>query len=554
MTTAVAEGLLGASLKAFAKGAGEGAASEICSALIGSLFGGGDDASAEADSKILAKLDEILSSLNQVHDSLNRIEQAVAEVAAEVDASVIQLQISIITSAYDSYFDCMNGIAAAVKATNPTSLSEYRERLVEESIKVKNAIPDSLNIIHGFIIDQKYPAKLAAASLGPAVDIVDFYSKVKLPLLKIAMVEIKAIHLLRFAGAANQDKRVDFPDAPAAIQRALSHIDLQDQALTTAIGPEIYGLVSTMLTRYPNPAPACINPIAKRGLTFGKPNDDSTWYGGETTQLWYILPPSDGPIVTDGSRVNGFRLRHVDTCQFISIEAKTLDSVVQFITYRLGAVTTFNDAAIWNFHLTLNRDLVIQSQAYPDTFLGASSISYSIDPYVHRVYMNHDYKNPDMGTQFFICNMYQGSVNDFWPRNITEMQDGEYLIPGAYLEDPSKMYRLTFKDDKFGVWDVKNNSWKWDSGVVVDTSCEPTLVFSGTGVLTLSEKYKVITGEMLLSELAFGTSDRHTLKTWGPGPSTTDGAAYILRVSPEGALEITTGDPQHPSWSSETQA
>ena len=53
MSTAVAEGLLGASVKAFAEGAGEGAASEICSALIGSLFGGGDDASAEADSKII---------------------------------------------------------------------------------------------------------------------------------------------------------------------------------------------------------------------------------------------------------------------------------------------------------------------------------------------------------------------------------------------------------------------------------------------------------------------------------------------------------------------
>lgn len=164
------------------------------------------------------------------------------------------------------------------KAKDRTSFSQWRDRLVEESILVKNEVPSNLNVIHRFIVHQNYLGNLANDAIKIAVDIVDFYSKVKLPLLKIAMVEIKGIHLLQFAGAASKDTGVNFPDASSAIERALSHLEEQNQGLPKAIAPNTYGFVSTILTEYPKPAPACISAYETRGLTYGKVNGDSKWY------------------------------------------------------------------------------------------------------------------------------------------------------------------------------------------------------------------------------------------------------------------------------------
>lgn len=353
MSTAIAEDLVGASLKALAKGAGEEAVSEICSSLMGGVFGGGDDSSAAADAKILDQLNQIMSSLGQVQDSLQRIEQAVAEVNLDIVATAIQQQVSIITTTYDTYFDGLNGLATAAKGTDPASLqslAEYCQRLVDESMQVKNDIPTNLDIIHSFIIDQDFLGKLARASMSPGMDIVAFYNKAKLPFVKIAMIEIKGIHLLRSAGAANQDSRGDVPDAAAAIQRALSNMELQDQALPPAIGAETYGIVSAILTAYPNPAPTCISPLETRGLTYGNQYRDSTWDGSENAQLWHVEPANDGPIVTDVSKPNAFRLLHVDSKKYLSHQINPPVSFgCQYFDLTAVGSDFPQDAAIWNF-------------------------------------------------------------------------------------------------------------------------------------------------------------------------------------------------------------
>ncbi|RBR26479.1 uncharacterized protein FIESC28_00773 [Fusarium coffeatum] len=531
MSTAIAEDLVGASLKALAKGAGEEAVSEICSSLMGSVFGGGDDSSAAADAKILDQLSQIMSSLSQVQDSLNRIEQAVAQVDLDVAAAAIQQQVSIINSTYDTYFDGLNGLAAAAKGTDPASpqnFAQYRDRLVGESINVKNNIPTNLNIIHGFIIDQDFLGKLATAS-SPGIDIVDFYSKVKLPLIKIAMVEIKGVHLLRLAGAANQDPRVDFPDAAVAIQRALSNMELQDQALPSAIGAETCGFVSGMLTSYPKPAPACISPLETRGLTFGNQNGDSTWYGSENAQLWHIEPANDNCIITDGSKVNAFRLLHVDSNKYLSIQTKPNLPIFNLKVFNLGA-EDFDKAAIWNFHLTTDKKLQIQSQDYQDTYL--TGVKDFGDDYqsLHYVYLAQDYGNRAKDTQTFVGNTYQGPVGDFWPGNVTEMHDGEYLIPGSYLYDNHQTYSFGFRDNKLGVWDIKTNTWKWDFGILVGMSRNYYLRFSNSGVLTLYHR-----------------SD--ALRAWGP--PNRGGTCYVLGMSYGGSLLIETGEAMYGNWSSD---
>lgn len=54
MSTAIAEDLVGVSLKAPAKSADEEAGKDIYASLMCSIFGGGDGLSAEADVQILA--------------------------------------------------------------------------------------------------------------------------------------------------------------------------------------------------------------------------------------------------------------------------------------------------------------------------------------------------------------------------------------------------------------------------------------------------------------------------------------------------------------------
>ncbi|KAJ4122819.1 hypothetical protein NW768_010264 [Fusarium equiseti] len=538
MSEVIAEDLVGASLKAFAKGAGEEGVNEICSTLMGSFFGGGDTSSAAADEKILDQLSQIMSSLTQVQDSLQQIEQAVAQVALDVVATEVVKAKSIITSRYDSYFDVLNGLAAAVEAKDVNSLPLWRQRLVDECTQVKNEIPGNLDLIHAFIVDPEsdFLKKLATASITPGIDIVDFYHKVKLPLLNIAMAEIKGIHLLQFAGTASKDPGVNFPDAEDAIQRALSHLELQDQALVSAIGAETYGFVSAILTAYPKPAPVCISPAETRGLTFGNQYGDSTWYGSENAQLWHVEPANDGPIVTNGSKANAFRLLHVDSKKYLSHEAQPLvSSFIPFQYYSLTAVDSSADAAIWNFRLTPDHKFFIQSQAYPDTYLSSLIDQGDDDQNLHYVYLRNSHYYGDAAenvanTQVFVGNAYQGSVNDFWPGNVTEMHDGEYLIPGSYLYDNHQTYSFGFKDNKLGVWDIKTNIWKWDFGIVVGMTRNYYLRFSGSGVLTLYHRSDV-------------------LRSWGP--PNRGGTNYVMGVSYGGSLLIETGDGMYGQWSSD---
>lgn len=196
------------------------------------------------------------------------------------------------------------------------------------------------------------------------------------------MVDIKGVHLLRFAGAANKDKRVNFPHTSAAVTRVLSHIDIQDQTLLTAMGTESYGLVSAILSKYPKQAPACISLYETCGLTYGDKNGTSVWYGRKTAQLWHVEPANDGPIVTDGSKVNGFCLLHVDYNKYLCGICKPPYKFMNFPGYELGAAESSTDASVWTVHLTAEWKFVIQSQDYHDRFFVANKY----DVILHHVY------------------------------------------------------------------------------------------------------------------------------------------------------------------------
>ncbi|RFN54468.1 hypothetical protein FIE12Z_1256 [Fusarium flagelliforme] len=168
--------------------------------------------------------------------------KAVAHVDLDIVANGVRKEIFIINSSYDSYFDALNGPAASAEWSDLTSISEYRNRLVDESIQVKNELPKYLN--------------LATTSIGSAIYVADLYCKVKLPLVTVTMFQIKGIYRLRFAGAVT--------NASTGVRRAMAHIRQQDQALTSAIGAEIYDLVSTVLTKYPKHVEACVSPSEKK--------------------------------------------------------------------------------------------------------------------------------------------------------------------------------------------------------------------------------------------------------------------------------------------------
>lgn len=220
----------------------------------------------------------------------------------------------------------------------------------------------------------------------------------------------------------------------------------------------------------------------------------------------------------------------MDSKKYISIQPKASAGAFILPYFDLTAADSSKGAAIWNFHLTSDWKFLTQSQAYPDTYItGTNYKDESYQP-LHYVYSVNDYGSREKDTQSFIGNRYRGSVNDFWPGNITVMHDGEYLLPGSYFEDNHRNFRFTFQDNKLGVWDVKNKAWKWDSGVAIDTSSDPCLRLSGAGVLTLYQNSKQI-------------------KTWGP--VSPGGTNYILGVTFGGALVIETGDAMYPNWSSE---
>ncbi|KAJ3540110.1 hypothetical protein NM208_g5206 [Fusarium decemcellulare] len=517
MSTAVAERLVGMSLKALGKGAGEEAVKEICSLFMGDIFGGGDGGNAEANAEILAKLDKILSGLDEVKDSLRRIEQAVAQVDADIDAAAIQHEVSTITWLHDSYFDNLKGLSMSRKGSDPASKQDsarFRARLVEISITVKNKIPESLRIIHDFVAGQgNYLGRLAKANVSQAKDIFDFYGQTKLPLIKIAIIENKAIHLLRFA-AADPDSNVNFPDGPAAIERASRNIDIQEESLRSSIGPKSHDLVSTILTEYPKPVPACINVYETRGLTYDA--DGPTWYGGHAIQLWHLEPANDGPIVTDGSKANGFRLKNMNSDKYISIHEEK--SIMSLIFYDLPGIDSPTDAAVWTFHLTPDWKFLLRSQAYPNTFFKASIKSGDDNQPRHNVTLTK-YGDPTKDTQSFTVNIYRGPINDFWPGNITTMNNRDRLYPGVYLESPNKNYRLTFEGEKFGVWDVDKKLWKWDSGASIDTFSAPYVEFSGSGYLSMCQESKV-------------------LKFWGFSFNTGPYSGFMLSVTDEGIVQI----------------
>ncbi|KAF5649981.1 hypothetical protein F52700_420 [Fusarium sp. NRRL 52700] len=492
----VASELLGVGLKYLGKKAGDSVVEHICNSLVGSLFGGDDNSEVDAD--ILAKLDQILTGLQQVQDSLQHIEGQIAQVDADINAAVILENVATINSLHNSYFDSLKGLATAAKGTDDASKrsrAQFRTRLVQLSIDAKSSIPRCLGIIHDFVAGQgasSYLSKEANICNAGAMDIIDFYIKMKRPLMKVMVAEIKGIHLLRFASSCS-DPAVNFPDGPAAITRALGYIDVQDKELRGVFGTDEYEVVSSILTGYPKPAPASIGVVGASGLVNGDSFSASVWYGGNTTQLWYLEPANAGAIVINGSEANGFLLRNASSNAYISISTIRILGTTLF---SLGATHSASEAAIWTLKFDSYSHFQLQPQAYPDKTLVRV-------PAPTTCYISLQDAPPPLYSEYsFVLQPYQGSFSKFWPGDSTSMKVGERLIPGVYLESSNKAYRLTFEGDNFGVWDVNSKVWKWKAmAEPLDMSDNPEVEFSSVGVLMMSQgRFIKLLGHMRLPD------------------------------------------------------
>ncbi|KAH7270886.1 uncharacterized protein BKA55DRAFT_683942 [Fusarium redolens] len=265
----------------------------------------------------------------------------------------------------------------------------------------------------------------------------------KLPLMKIIIVEMNGVHFLRLA-AAYPDTEVNFPDGPAAISRVLSNVDAQDKELQRVIGIEQYGLVSAIFSRYPQSTPASISLSEARGLKSVPLNGPmhSAWAAGQTTQLWYLEPANNGPIITNDSKPNAFRLLNVNINYYISVSHKSL---VGIPIYYVEATGSTENAATWTLKLSPDYSFHIEPQSPSDQLFEVHSDQ-------GQFYALLNYRDtPTTSSHPFIVQVYQGSINNLGPRQQDILKPGELLIPGAYLESPSKKFRLAFEGGRFGV-------------------------------------------------------------------------------------------------------
>ncbi|OBS23320.1 hypothetical protein FPOA_03869 [Fusarium poae] len=459
--------------------AGDAIVEQICGDLVGSIFGGGNDDNP-LDAEILAKLNQILSDLQQVQTTLQQIEGEITHISLDIKTAVIQQNIDAINALHDSYFDTLKGMTAASKGTDDTSKTQFasfRERLTELGNNVKNTIPTNLNTIHDFVAGQKvggYIDQESQSRLGSSKDIIDYYCQLKLILIKVVVAETKGVHLLRLV-SADDSKQVNFPDGPDAIKRALANIETQDQTLQFVIGGDLYPLITAILAAAPDPTPVCISMVQARGLWNGGTAFTSRWCAGSISRLWYVEPVDSYPIVTDGSRPNQFRLKCANG-----------NGSAYMWEYNGGLGETLNASQTSTWAIILNQNGTCQLQSQSDL---DSVIVYS--PY--QVFTNGPYTEAvsigSRGSSIygFILQLYQGAINDMWPRGFTSMKVGERLIPGAYLESKNKQWQLGFVGEKFGVWDTVNKAWSGDYVMSCDLTSHPYADFSPCSQVVLSQ-------------------------------------------------------------------